>query len=163
MIQETDDLFKQHSLSVSHFLAVKQAMNQIIIGRERSGKHSTKIAASDILSLADQLYQSKSTDPKGPEPGKLYFSKNPGPDLLMDGLNGLQIQTKAFNLSIQKNALLKEDMAEVAENGVYSKAKLAACLAKLALDDGANETVNDLFLSAQESSVWTTNLTKTVI
>ena len=51
-------------------------MNWIIIGREREGYHPVKGALFDILSLADQLYRSKYTHPKGVEHGKIYFSEN---------------------------------------------------------------------------------------
>lgn len=57
-------------------------MNQIMIKWESNGKHPQKDAAFDILSLADQLHLSKSTDPKGPEQGKIYFSENQVPDLI---------------------------------------------------------------------------------
>lgn len=89
LLQETDEMFKLHALSVDALTKIRQVMNYIIIGRERSGRHPTKDAAFDILSLVDQLYQSKSTLPEGPKPEKIYFSENLAPDQLQDGMKAL--------------------------------------------------------------------------
>lgn len=98
-------LFKQHALSANTMTGVKLAINRTIIGRERSGKHPTKNAAFDIVSLADQLYRSKPTISEGPEPGLLYFSENPGQDLLLDGLTALPTQSEAFSITVQKGII----------------------------------------------------------
>lgn len=55
-LQETDEMFKLHALSVDALTKIRVGMNKVIIGRERSGRHPTKDASFDILSLADQLY-----------------------------------------------------------------------------------------------------------
>lgn len=60
-------------------------MNRIIIGRERKGCHPKKNLSFDILSLADQLHQSKSIMLKGPKQEKIYFSKNEARDLFQQG------------------------------------------------------------------------------
>lgn len=57
-------------------------MNQIIIGQERSFIYLTQNALFDTLSLADELYRSKLTDPKSVESDKLYFSENQAPVFL---------------------------------------------------------------------------------
>ena len=57
-LQETDNMFKLHALSVNALSKVRQVMNKVIIRRERSGRHPTKDASFDIQSLADQLYRS---------------------------------------------------------------------------------------------------------
>ena len=46
---------------------VRTLINRIVISQERDEKYSQKNAFLDILSLTDQLYYSKSTDPKGLE------------------------------------------------------------------------------------------------
>lgn len=57
-------------------------MNQVIIGQEQEAKHLQKNSFFDILSLANQLYRSKSTLPEGPEHSKIYFSENQVSDLI---------------------------------------------------------------------------------
>lgn len=143
-LQDTDELFRLHALSVNTLTNVRQAMNRTIIGRDRSGKHPTKSAAFDILSLADQLYRSKSTSSGGPEHGKVYFSENPTPDLLLEGLIALLAQTEAFNGSLERNST-----AEVAvyatEDGVHSETAAQA--------SRENEIVNEMFEIARESDL----------
>lgn len=78
-------------------------MNRVIVSRDRTGnylllsfipyianllllgRHPSKNASFDILSLADQLHQSKSTNPDALDRGKIYFSENPVPDLIEEG------------------------------------------------------------------------------
>lgn len=71
-----------------------------------TGRHPTKDASFDILSLADQLYRSKSTIPDGPKPGKIYFSENAAPDLLEEGEAVLHREVDRYNLSLSRNELL---------------------------------------------------------
>ena len=81
---------------------MKILINWIVIGQERDGKHSWKDAAFDILSLADQLHRSKSTDPKGPEQKKIYFSENQFPDLIDLGQKYLAQAIALYNESIER-------------------------------------------------------------
>lgn len=60
-------------------------MNKIIISYEKKGYYLEKNSSFDILSLADQLYQSKSTNPDRPQKKRIYFSENQVPNLLLEG------------------------------------------------------------------------------
>lgn len=55
-LQDSDEMFKLHALSVDALAKVRRAMNKVIIGREREGRHPVKASSFDILSLADHLY-----------------------------------------------------------------------------------------------------------
>lgn len=121
-LQETDLMFKQQALLVDALRKVRLNMNNVLVGRDHSGKpdiylllkrtvwltkvqlgrHSTKDASFNILSLADQLYQSRSTNPDGPKPGKIYFSKNPVPDLLVQGEKAWIKNVLAYNESLSR-------------------------------------------------------------
>lgn len=140
-LQETDDMFKLHALSVDALSKVRPAINKVIIGRERSGRHPTKDASFDIQSLVDQLYRSRSTTPEGPEPGKIYFSAHSAPDLLKDSINQLHISVWVFNKSLQKSM-------PPLDNNANASAR-ATAEHPIELDIGENEEINDLFLSAQ--------------
>ena len=128
-------MFKLHALSVDALTKIRKVMNQVIIESERSGRHPTKDASFDILSLADQLYHSRSTTPDGPEPGKIFFSKNPAPDLWKEGLNQLHISVWAFNESIRKNEAIKDPANE---NG-NDRSGIGTAKHPIELDLGANE------------------------
>ncbi|MCJ1349198.1 hypothetical protein MMC31_007434 [Peltigera leucophlebia] len=104
-LQETDQMFWLHALSVDSLRKVRSSMNKIIIGREKSGLHREKNASFDILSLADQLYRSKSTCPKGLECGKIYFAENQAPDLLKQGLEAFLQAATTYNDTVLKNRL----------------------------------------------------------
>lgn len=80
-LQETDEIFKLYALLVDTLTKIRAGINKVIIGREQSGRHPTKDLSFNILSLADQLYCSRSTTPDRSEPGKIYFSENPTLDL----------------------------------------------------------------------------------
>lgn len=85
MLQESDEMFRLHTLSINTLKKVRISMNQVIIGQEPRAKHLQKDSSFDILSLANQLYRSKSTLPEGPEQGKIYFLENQVPDLVKQG------------------------------------------------------------------------------
>lgn len=140
-LQETDDMFNLPALLVDALSKVRRAMNKIIIGQECSGRHPTKDASFDIQSLADQLYHSRSITPEGPEPGKIYFSAHPAPDLLKDSINQLHISVWAFNKSLQKS------VPPVPDNNADASAEATAEY-PIELDIGENEEINDLFSSA---------------
>lgn len=57
-------------------------MNKVIISQNQTKKHPIKDAFFDILSLANQLYKSKSSHLNGLKRGKVYFFKNQVLDLL---------------------------------------------------------------------------------
>lgn len=81
-------------------------MNRIIAGRkQRIERHSIKDASFDILSLADQLYQSKLTNPDGSKRGKIYFSENQVSDLLMQRKKYLHSNIHSYNKLVKKQAL----------------------------------------------------------
>lgn len=158
-LQETDEMFKLHALSVDALAKIRKVMNQVIIGRERSGRHPTKDASFDIQSLADQLYRSRSTTPDGPEPGKIFFSENPAPDLWKEGLNQLHISVWAFNESLRKNEAIEDPAIE---NGNEASG-IGTVEYPIEIDLGANEEVNELFSSARASLGITSNLANAYI
>ena len=82
-------MFWLHALSVDALRKVRSSINCIIVGKEKDGYHSTKDAAFDILSLANQLHRSKSTYLEEQERGKIYFLENQVPDLVKLGLEYL--------------------------------------------------------------------------
>lgn len=82
-------MFKLYLPLVDTFLKVRYAINKVIIRKEQLGKHSTKNLSFDIFNLCNQLYRSKSTIPKSPKQGKIYFSKNPVLDLFHDSMKAL--------------------------------------------------------------------------
>lgn len=88
-LQETDEIFKFHALSVDALIKIRVRINKVIIGKEQSERHLTKNVLFDILNLADQLHCSRSTTSDGPEPRKIYFSENLAPDLWKQGFNQL--------------------------------------------------------------------------
>lgn len=85
-MQENDEMFKLHALSVDALSKIWRLMNWVITGRERSRRHRMKDVSFDIQSLADQLYCFWSIIPEDPEPEKMYFSENPVLDLLKEGI-----------------------------------------------------------------------------
>ncbi len=151
-------MFKLHALSVDALTKIRAGMNKVIIDRERSGRYPTKDALFYILSLADQLYRSRSTTLDGPEPGKIYFSENPAPDLWKQGLNQLQISVWAFNKLLRKNEAVKDSGMENNEASGIGTAEHP-----IQLDLGANEEVNQLFSSARASLGVTSNLANSYI
>lgn len=158
-LQETDEMFKLYALSVDALAKIRKVMNQVIIRKEQNGRHLTKDASFDIQSLADQLYRSRSTTPDGPEPGKIFFSENPAPDLWKEGLNQLHISVWAFNESLRKNEAI-EDLA--IENGNEASG-IGTAEYPMELDLGANEEVNELFSSTRASLGITSNLANVYI
>lgn len=57
-LQESDEMFRLHALSVDPLKKVRTSMNRVIIGQERGAKHPQKNSSFDILSLANQFYRS---------------------------------------------------------------------------------------------------------
>ncbi|MCJ1346490.1 hypothetical protein MMC31_004707 [Peltigera leucophlebia] len=150
-LQETDVMFRLHALSVDPLRQIRRIMNKIVIGRERKGNHTEKDSSFDILSLADQLYWSKSTDPDGPQRGKLYFSENPAPDLLAEGEQALGKSLYLYNKSIRENQILSNVVTpELAAETPLDIPEL----------EGSNETVNLIFESAQADADVTSDLSE---
>ena len=126
------------------------------VGQDRSGRHPTKNALFDILSLADHLHQSKSTLPGGPIDGKVYFSENPILDLLEDSVEYHTHIVKAYNGSVKKS---KAPAAVINGKEVPGKAGSSIQFPIKLIQDANNETINDLFLAVHEDSQMTSNLT----
>lgn len=84
LLQESNELFCLHALSVNALRKVRSSMNEIIIGHQKKGYHPQKDASFDILSLADQLHWSHFTNPNNlpANAGIKYFLENNVPDLL---------------------------------------------------------------------------------
>ena len=154
LLQERDEMFKLHLLSVDALLKIRQAMNKVIIGRKQLGRHHIKNSSFDILSLADQLYRSKSTVPEGPKPGKVYFSKNPASDLILDNMKVLTAQVKAFNILLESNEPVEVGDGDANKDTTGEKSHLIKVS-----NDGINKAVSDLFLSAQELACMISDLT----
>lgn len=156
-LQETDEMFKMHALSVDTLSKIRRLMNRVITRRERSGRHPTKDASFDIQSMADQLYRSQSIIPEGSEPGKIYYSENPVPDLLKEGIEQLHLSVWAFNQLLQKTGDEGFDGSSgVNGNNVETGANVSH---PIELDVGRNEEVNELFSTAREGLTLTSNLT----
>lgn len=99
-------MFWLYALSVNAFCKIKLSLNKIIIRQQKSGNHPIKNALFDILSLADQLYRSKSTIPDGPGTDKIYFSENWVLNLLKEGKRTLHHAIDLYNDIITKNKVL---------------------------------------------------------
>lgn len=153
-LQETNEMFWLYALSVDTLSKVRGIMNRVIIGNEQSGRHPTKDASFDIQSLADQLYCSQSTIPDGPEPGKVYFSENPCPDLWNEGFQQLHLSVWAFNKSLRNNKI-PDEHTEPGTDGTTEH--------PLELDPAVNKEVDELFSLARASSGVTTNLANAYI
>lgn len=65
-LQESDELFRLYTLSVDCLQKLQRSMNRIIIEKDRKRRHPKKNSSFDILSLADQFHQLKSTLPEEP-------------------------------------------------------------------------------------------------
>ena len=138
-LQESDEMFRLHALSVDTLKKVRTSMNRVIIGQERGSRHPQKDSSFDILSLANQLYRSKSTLPEGPEQGKIYFSENQVPDLVKQGKAHLVQAIKLYNASIGRRKV-QDDELQVPELV------------------GENENVNELFSQARGTDSLTSDL-----
>ena len=108
------------------------------------GRHPPKDASFDILSLADQLYRSRSTNPDGPKPGKIYFSENPVPDLLVQGEEALIKNVLAYNESLSRPGGGGEVIGDQSTEEVGDKTGLQEL-------QETNERVNEIFNQARES------------
>lgn len=107
-----------------------------MIGREKDGKHPQKDDSFDILSLADQLHQSKSIDPKRPEQKKIYFSKNQVLNLIDLSQAYLHWAVSSYNKAVEKGQSKADEDAVALE-----------------LDGGQNKSVDELFNQAQEEAL----------
>ena len=92
---------------------VRCLINQIIVEKQRDGYHPQKEALFDILSLANQLHRSKSTYPKGPERGKIYFLENQVPNLISLELNHLPQAVKEYKKAVRKDYMYDEKALDV--------------------------------------------------
>lgn len=72
-LQEFDELFCMHALTIDSLQKMCRIINKTIIARIHKERQSEKNSLFDILSLVDQLHYSKSTVPKGSETSKNYF------------------------------------------------------------------------------------------
>lgn len=110
------------------------------------GCHPPKDASFDILSLADQLYRSRLTNPNGSEPRKIYFSENLVPDLLVQGEKALIKNVLAYNKSLSKPGGGREVIGDKLTEEVEVEDKTG--FQEL---QGINERVNEIFNQARES------------
>lgn len=107
-----------------------------------TGKHLTKNALYDILSLADQLYYSKSIISDSFKQKKIYFSKNTAFNLLKESEVIFYEEVNCYNLSLSKNKLLT-----IMSNEYTLKEEIL--ISKLQEN---NEWVNKLFNQAQKTA-----------
>lgn len=137
-LQESNKMFRFHTLLVDILRKVRSSINRIIIGKEKNGFCPQKNFLFHILSLANQLYRSKSTYSDGPERSKIYFSENQVSNLIKLGLNHLPQAMKSYKKAVQKDMMHKY------------KASM--------LEDGfGNEVVNELFRQAKEDATVTSD------
>ncbi|MCJ1464122.1 hypothetical protein MMC07_002735, partial [Pseudocyphellaria aurata] len=136
-LQESNELFHLHALSVETLRTVRSGMNRVVIGHQRKGYHLQKDASFDILSLADQLHRSHSTNLEKLLPGRDYFSENNVPDLLRAGKHRLPSALEAYS----KSSAVKDKM--------FYQPDVSAEL------DGQNEQVLGLFSRAQDEAFLT--------
>lgn len=155
-LQESDELFCLHALTVDSLQKLRRAMNKTITARENKGLHPEKDASFDILTLADQLHRSKSTIPEGPEPGNFCFSEIEVPNLVNEGMENLRKNIDLYNLSINNSdtAIIEEPTEE------EDSAERLAVLAKL---EGNNEVVNELCDTARGRAELTSDLSELMI
>lgn len=138
-LQESNKMFWLHTLLVDILRKVRFSINCIIIGKERNGFCPQKNSLFHILSLADQLYRSKSTYSDGLERSKIYFSENQVSNLINLGLNHLPQAIKAYKEAVQKDMMHKYE-------------------AFILEDRFGNEVVNELFRQAREDATVTFDL-----
>lgn len=153
LLQERDEMFKLHLLSMDALSKIRRAMNKVIIRRKRLEKHLIKDSSFDILSFANQLYRSKSTVPESFESWKVYFSENPAPDLMLNGIKILPAQVEAFNILFKSNRPVKVRDGDADKDTTRARSHLIKVP-----DDGTNKAVNDLFISAWELAHMTLDL-----
>lgn len=149
-LQESDEMFRLHALSVDALQKVRLSLNKNVVGQHRSGYHPTKDASFDILSLADQLHRSKSTHPTGPQSGKIYFSENQIPNLLKQGKENLHRAIESYKVSVYQNVILSSTIERGALDVPVQIPEL----------DGQNESVNELFSQAREEAAVTSDLSE---
>ena len=145
-----------HALSVDSLQKIRKSLNRVIIGRERKGCHPEKDASFDILSLADQLHRSKSTNPDGPDKGKIYFSENEVPDLVKEGCEAMWKAIEAYNKSIEENGI----MSKINNEAVLETLEAAGETSELFELDGADKLINEMFNSAREGADLTSDLSE---
>ena len=132
-------------------------MNRIITGRERKGHHPKKNLSFDILSLADQLHQSKSTLPEGPEQGKIYFFENKAPELFKQGQNFIRRKVDVYNKFIENNEMISWENNKEATNKFIKTPELFDELV------GNNEKINEIFNLARQEADLTSDLSKLLL
>lgn len=99
-------MFWLYTFLVDMFQKIRFSINKIITGLEqRFKRYSIKNALCDILSLADQMHKSKSTNSNSPKCEKIYFWENQVPDLLMEGKKYLHFKIHSYNELVEKYAL----------------------------------------------------------
>lgn len=141
-LQESNYLFKLHALTADPLQKARRAMNKIVIGRQRKSCHPEKNTSFDILSLADQLHRSKSTDLQGPEQGNIYFSENQVPNLISEGAMVLPDVVKTYNESVAINAFGGEIVDSTGKENEGEEEWI-----------GIDEEVNELFNNAKDTKV----------
>lgn len=145
-----------HALSVDSLQKIQKSLKRVIIGREQKGRHPEKDASFDILSLADQLHRSKSTNLDGPDKGKIYFSENEVPDLVKEGSEAMWKAVEAYNKSIEENKI----MSKINNKAVLETLEAAGETSELFELDGADHLINEMFNSAREGADLTSDLSE---
>lgn len=125
---------------------MRLSLNRIVAGRQRSSNHPIKNALFNILSLADQLYRSKSTIPDSPGTSKIYFSENQVLNLLKERKRILHRAVDLYNNTITKNKVL-DPTSEVNREDMQ--------ISELV---GQNKSVNKLFNQAKNEAMATLDL-----
>lgn len=148
LLQETDEMFRLHALSVDALCKVRLSLNRIVVKWQKCGNYLIKSALFNILSLADQLYRSKSTIPDGLGIGKIYFSKNQVPDLLEKGKKTLHCAIDLYNDTITKNKVL-DPVSEINRQDLQIPELVEQ-----------NKSMNELFNQARDEVTATSDLSE---
>lgn len=99
-------MFYLYILSVDSLRKVHFSLKKVIIGPKRSDYHLTKELSFDILSLANQFYQSKSSNSSGLEQKKIFFLENGIPKVIKQNKKYLYQAIKMYKNFVEKNNIL---------------------------------------------------------
>lgn len=112
-------------------------INQVVIGKQKDDYYFQKDTLFDILSLVNQLYKLRSTNPKNPKCGKIYFSENQVSDLISLGCKHVPWTFKASKKTIGKKYMTNDNILD---------------------KEPAHKTVDELFRKARKNTAVTSNL-----
>ena len=131
-------------------------MNKIIIQHEQKSYHFIKSSFFNILSFANQLYQSKSIEPNGPQKRKIYFSKNKVSDFLIEDHKALSQNIYLYNQFIKKIKILYI----IDDDKIIAAAMTLEIFSKRQKLEKNKKSVNKIFKSARQEAAITSDLSE---